>query len=251
MTYCLGIAVREGLICLADSRLTSGTQVSIAHKASLHGPADGQVCIMTSGLRSLRDKTIAYFDQEFSSESATAANMHEVLAIYARSLRRVAEEDKAALEASGLFFDLHGIIAGQIGKDPKPTMFRVYPEGNWVEVSKRTRYFSIGATAYGKPILDRILTFDTPLPLALQTAYLSFDSTRISTSDVGFPLDMLTFARDRRWRAMELDHDDVSGIGQWWNERMKELTARMPAGPWASRLLPGATPEYLSAVSEE
>ncbi|MCH7710556.1 MAG: peptidase [Proteobacteria bacterium] len=249
MTYCLGITVREGLICLADGRVTSGSQVSIVRKVSLHGPADRRVCIMTSGLRSLRDKTIAYFDQEFCRESVTAENMHEVLAIYARSLRRVAEEDRDALEASDLYFDLHGIIAGQIEKDAKPTMFLVYPEGNWIEVTERTPHIAIGATAYGKPILDRMLTFDTPLPLALQTAYLAFDSTRVSTADVGFPLDMLTFARDRRWREMELDQDAVSGIRQWWNDHIKELATTMPEGPWADRLLPGAKTEHLSPVA--
>ena len=251
MTYCLGISVREGLICLADGRVTSGSQVSIVRKVSLHGPADGQVCIMTSGLRSLRDKTIAYFDQELSCESVTAENMHEVLAIYARSLRRVAEEDRDALEASDLHFDLHGIIAGQIEKDAKPTMFLVYPEGNWIEVTERAPHIAIGATAYGKPILDRMLTFDTPLPLALQTAYLAFDSTRVSTTGVGFPLDMLTFAWDRRWREMELDQDAVGGIRQWWNDHIKELATSMPAGPWADRLLPSAKTEHLSPVSAE
>ncbi len=251
MTYCLGITVSEGLICLADSRLTSGDQVSIARKVSLHGPTDRRVCIMTSGLRSVRDKTIAYFDQEFCSESVTAENMHEVLTIYARSLRRVAEEDRDALEASDLYFDLHGIIAGQIGKDAKPAMFLVYPAGNWIEVTKRTPHIAIGATAYGKPILDRMLTFDTPLPLALQAAYLAFDSTRVSTTGVGFPLDMLTFARDRRWREMKLDRDAVSGIRQWWNDHLIELATSMPAGPWADSLLPDAKTAHLSPVSTE
>ena len=86
MTYCLGVKLREGLICLADGRITSGGQVSIARKASLHGPAEGRVCIMTSGLRSLRDKTITYFEQDFSSEPLNAANMIEVRDIYTRSL---------------------------------------------------------------------------------------------------------------------------------------------------------------------
>ena len=251
MTYCLGIRVREGLVCLADGRVTSGSQVSIARKVSLHGPADTRVCIMTSGLRSVRDKTIAYFDQEFPCESVTAENMHDVLAIYARCLRRVAEEDRDALEASDLYFDLHGIIAGQIEKDAKPAMFLVYPAGNWIEVTERTPHIAIGATAYGKPILDRMLTFDTPLPLALQTAYLAFDSTRVSTAGVGFPLDMLTFSRDRRWREVELDQDAVSGIRQWWNDHIIELATTMPAGPWADSLLPGAKTAHLSPVSTE
>ena len=34
MTYCLAIKVNEGLVCLADGRLTSGTQVTQARKIS-------------------------------------------------------------------------------------------------------------------------------------------------------------------------------------------------------------------------
>jgi putative proteasome-type protease len=238
MTYCLGVKLRDGLICLADGRITSGNQVSVARKVSLHGPDDGQVCIMTSGLRSLRDKTIAYLEQEISGDSPGAANIIEVLDTYTRCLRRVAEEDQSALEASQLSFDLTAIIAGQIGDDPSPLMFLIYPEGNWVEVTERTPYISIGATAYGKPIMDRMLDYETSLELGLQVAFLSFDSTRVSTADVGFPLDMLTFTKDRRWREIELDSDDVDGIRQWWNDSVTKLAANMPAGPWAECLLP-------------
>ncbi len=52
---------------------------------------------------------------------------------------------------------------------------------------------------------------------------------------------MLTFAGDGQWREVELDEDAVSGIRQWWNDHMRELAARMPAGPWADRLLPAGT----------
>ncbi len=240
MTYCLGVKLREGLICLADGRITSGGQVSIARKVDLYGPDEGRVCIMTSGLRSLRDKTIAYFEQEFSSEPLAAANMIEVLDIYTRSLRRVADEDQSAMETSQLSFDLFAIIAGQVGGDLNPSIFMIYPEGNWVEVTERTPYISIGETAYGKPIMDRMLNYETPLELALQIAFLSFDATRVSMAGVGFPLDILTFAKDRRWREMEFDDDDVSGIREWWNNRIKEIATEMPPGPWADCLLPEA-----------
>lgn len=240
MTYCLGVKLREGLICLADGRITSGGQVSIARKVDLYGPDEGRICIMTSGLRTLRDKTIMYFEREFSSESLTATSMVEVLDIYTRSLRRVADEDLKALESSQLTLDLHTIVAGQIGNDPSPSMFLIYPEGNWVEVTERTPYISIGATAYGKPIIDRMLTYETSLELALQIAFLSFDSTRVSVTGVGFPLDMLTFAKDRRWREIDLEDDDVSSIRQWWNDKLTKLATDMPPGPWADCLLPEA-----------
>lgn len=246
MTYCLGISIKEGIICLADGRITSGSQISIARKVSLHGPADKRVCIMTSGMRSLRDKTIAYFDQEYSSKSITTSSMLNVLDIYVRSLRRVEKEDRNALKASDLSFNLHAIIAGRIGNDSKPSMFLLYPEGNWIEVTERSPYISIGSTAYGKPILDRMLTYETPLSLALQIAYLSFDSTRVSSNDVDFPLDIVTFANDRIWRDMELEYDDVSGMRQWWNDQIKELAINMKEGPWANCLLPGTGSEHSS-----
>lgn len=238
MTYCLGIALREGLICLADERLTSGKQVSVARKVSLHGPSVRQVCLMTSGLRSLRDKTVAYFDRTLDRHEPTPDSMLDLLALYAGILRRVAKEDREALAASDLDFDLHTIVAGQLESDAKPSMYLVYPEGNWIEVTERSPYISIGATTYGKPILDRALTFDTPLLLALQIAYLSFDSTRVSTADVGFPLDILTYAHDKVWREMEVDYDDVSSLRNWWNDHLKGLAEKMPQGPWVERLLP-------------
>ncbi|MGZ2993934.1 peptidase, partial [Pseudomonas aeruginosa] len=90
---------------------------------------------------------------------------------------------------------------GKLPEDPEPDLFLVYPEGNWIRVDQRTPYLSIGATAYGKPILDRALTTQTSLRAALKIAYLSFDSTRFSSADVGFPIDLATYSRhDETWR---------------------------------------------------
>jgi putative proteasome-type protease len=83
---------------------------------------------------------------------------------------------------------LNTIISGQIGNDPVPSMFLVYAEGNWIEVTERAPYISIGATAFGKPIIDRMLNYETGMVQALQIAFLSFDSTRVSTAGVGYPI---------------------------------------------------------------
>ncbi len=258
MTYCLGIKVEEGLVLLADGRITVGQQVSNARKATLHGPAEGdgrgaQVAIMTSGLRSLRDKTLAYFDRDQRRDHKHGfASMLEAVSVYGAALRVVAEEDREALERSELTFNLHAILAGHLPDDPEPAMFLVYPEGNWIEVDARTPYLSIGATAYGKPILDRALDFRTPLRTALKLAYLSFDSTRFSSADVGYPIDMLTYVRaDRRWREAQYDYDDLRAQRQWWNAQITELAARMPDGPWTEALLTEEQRARLSLVRPE
>ncbi|KZD04277.1 peptidase [Oceanibaculum pacificum] len=239
MTYCLGIAIEEGLIALSDGRITSGTEVTHAKKQMLLGPPGAQFVIMTSGLRSLRDKTLAYLKRAMMSEQDEGyRSMLDAVAGYAACLRRVAEEDREALETSQLSFNLHAIICGQLTQDREPEMFLVYPEGNWIGLEQRTPCFSIGATGYGKPILDRALTFDKPMRTALNLAYLSFDSTRFSASSVGFPVDISIYLRrDKIWRAARYDYDDVREQREWWNNNLTDLASRLPDGPWLSDLL--------------
>ena len=192
MTYCLGIKIRDGLIGLSDGRITSGSQLSAARKVTIMGSGAHRFFIMNSGLRSVRDKTLAYLRRDMTKRPTESfASMLDAVNAFTHCLRQVAAEDKEALEASKLTFNLHAIIGGRLSDDREPTMFLVYPEGNWIEVDERTPYLSIGATAYGKPILDRALRYDTSMQTALKLAYLSFDSTRFSSADVGFPIDMV------------------------------------------------------------
>lgn len=253
MTYCLAIKVREGLVCLSDGRITSGNQVTNARKVSLHGPADAPFCIMTSGLRSLRDKALAYLDRNLARDgSRSMGSLLDAVDAYSKCLRRVAREDKAALRSSKLKFDLHALVAGQLSADAEPSIFLVYPEGNWIEVDHRTPYLSIGATAYGKPILDRALDYETTIRTALKLAYLSFDSSRFSSADVGFPIDLLVRpANQGTWREAHYDYDDLRDQRIWWNEHITRLANEMPDGPWVEKLLPGTGGGRLSLVSED
>ncbi|ALJ34699.1 peptidase [Azospirillum brasilense] len=239
MTYCLGIKTRDGLIGLSDGRITSGSQLSSARKVTMVGSGGDRFFILNSGLRSVRDKTLAYLRRDMSRRRGeTYPTMLDALSAFTACLRQVAAEDKESLEASKLAFNLHAIIGGQLAEDREPYMFLVYPEGNWIEVDERTPYLSIGATAYGKPILDRALSYNTDMQTALKIAYLSFDSTRFSSNDVGFPIDMVTFnAQERLWRQSNFDYDDLVEQRLWWNRNITELARRMPDGPWVDTLL--------------
>ena len=239
MTYCLGIKVRDGLIGLADGRITSGSELTSARKVTLHGPNGSQFFIMTSGMRSLRDKAVAYLERERRTAGIPFVTMLDAVSAYTQCLRRVIDEDKGAVDRSHLVFNLHAIVGGQLSGDEEPTMFLVYPECNWIQIDERTPYLSIGVGGYGKPILDRALRYDTPLRTALKLAYLSFDSTRLSSSDVGFPLDLVTYhLQDRKWRERQFDDFDLHEQGQWWNEHLTQLASTMPDGPWLDGLLP-------------
>lgn len=253
MTYCLGIKIDEGLVCLADGRITTGSQVTNAQKLTMHGSAGAQFAVMTSGLRSLRDKTLAYLERDMLKHHPIGFNtLLDAVTAYCHCLREVAKEDREQLESSDLAFNLHTLVAGGLPDDSEPSIFLVYPEGNWIEVDHRTPYLSIGATAYGKPILDRALTYDTAMSTALKLAYLSFDSSRFSSADVGFPIDVATYSRaDRRWRKAHYDYDDLREQRIWWNEHIKKLAIDMPDGPWADELRPGANTAHLTVVTED
>jgi putative proteasome-type protease len=253
MTYCLGIKGAEGLVCLADGRITSGNQVTNAQKLSIHGVGGAQFAIMTSGLRSVRDKTLAYLERDMAKNHPTGfATLLDAVTAYCHCLRNVAKEDREQIEDSDLSFNLHTLVAGALPKDDEPSIFLVYPEGNWIEVDHRTPYLSIGATAYGKPILDRALTYETAMTTALKLAYLSFDSSRFSSADVGFPIDLATYSRtERRWRRAHYDYDDLREQRIWWNEHIKKLAIAMPDGPWAAELRPGANTAHLTIVSDD
>jgi len=243
MTYCLAIKVEEGLICLADGRITAGTQVSVARKVVLQGPAQRQLAIMTSGLRSLRDKTLAYFEREQVHRAPNGfESLLDAVDVYCGCLRRVEKEDAEALEHAKLPFNLHTLLCGQLPEDRRPSIFLIYPEGNWIQVDERTPYLSIGATTYGKPILDRALRHQTSLANALKLAYLSFDSTRYSSADVGYPIDLLTFSpAERLWRGANYDYDDLRAQRLWWNDGITRLAAELPPGPWETSLMPSGS----------
>ena len=249
MTYCVGIKVKEGVVALADGRITAGTQVTSARKTAMFGDAATEIVIMTSGLRSLRDKTFAYLRRAMQERGSPHGSMFEAVMEYSKCLRAVAEEEREALARGNLFFNLHALVCGQLPLDTEPTVYLVYPEGSWLEVDSRTPYLSIGETTYGKPILDRALSYGTSLRNAVKLAYLSFDSTRISAADVGFPIDILTYGRaERRWREAHFDYDDMVRQRQWWNSNLMELAARMPDDQWSETLFP-ANP--LSVVATE
>lgn len=240
MTYCVAVKTKDGLIALADGRITAGTQVSSVRKMMLLGSGKHRFFVATSGLRSVRDKTLAYLAREIETGQEFEC-MLDVISTYTRCLRRVELEDREALEKAGLSFNYHSIIGGMMQDDRAPHLYLVYPEGNWIEVDHVTPYITIGASGYGKPILDRALRYDTDVKTALKVLYLSFDATKFSSSDVGFPINFLTFNHEEgEWRENSLEDDDVREMRLWWNAHLANLVEHCPEGPWITPLTSGA-----------
>lgn len=224
MTYCLAIRTKEGLVALADTRITSGNETTTAKKITIHQRTGHSLFIMTSGLRSVRDKAVTYFEEEIESADHEFNKLFKATNAFAKQLRRVAKEDKKALVESGLNFNLHALVGGQLEDDPEPRLFLVYPEGNWVEVSEATPFFIIGNTGYGKPILDRALNFESSLRFALKTGFLSFDATRLSANDVGFPIDVVIYPRDSfHISEHRFEEAQLQDISAYWDRSVTTL----------------------------
>jgi putative proteasome-type protease len=230
MTFCLGITVEEGLIGIADTRVLSGHEVLTAKKAATYEGPGFSFFVMTSGLRSLRDKVLLYFEEAFAAEIDSRERLFKTVNLYARQLRRVAAEDRQSLHESELRFNIHTLIGGQMGTDSVHRLFMIYPEGNWVEVGSETPYQIIGATGYGKPILQRALTRRDSMPYAFKLGLLAFDSTRRCAADVDFPIDVLVYQKGS-YEIVEhrYERDDLREISIWWQERMRKSVNELPS----------------------
>ena len=235
MTYCVGMNIDEGLVGLADTLITSGREVTSLRKVTVYSPPNGTFFVMTSGLRSLRDKTLTYFEErllERSDQAKPFERLYEVVNLFATQVRQVAREDRKPLTEAGMQFNINALIGGQMAKDGRHKLYLLYSEGNWVDTGRLTPYHVIGSIGYGKPIIDRALTVDDSMRHAFKVALLSFDSTRISAADVDFPIDVVLYRRDS-FRIIErrFEKRHVEPISRWWDERLRRAVEEGP-GEW-------------------
>jgi putative proteasome-type protease len=220
MTYCLGIKVKEGLVAIADTRITSGTDTSIKVKILTEQKDKYSIFIMTSGLRSIRDKAIVYFKELIHREEYH--KLFQVVNAFGEQVRRVAEEDKSYLEKSGFKFDLHTIIGGQLKDDEEHKLFLLYPEGNWVELGYGAPFVVIGNSGHGKAILNRTLNEESSMKVALKAGFLSFDSTRVSSNNVDFPIDVVLYKKNTfKLAEHRYEKKDLENVSAEWAEELK------------------------------
>lgn len=230
MTYCLGVKLESGLVAIADTRITSGTDTTKAKKLFVHQSQNGTLFLMTSGLRSVRDKALTYFKEILDDEESLKINkMYKAVNAFGEQLRRVSREDKQALYEAGLHFNLHTIVGGQLVDDDEPKMFLLYPEGNWIELTNTSPFMIIGNSGYGKPILSRTVNYNTTLQNALKAGFLSFDSTRVSANDVDYPIDVLVFHKDTQtFVEHRFEKSDMENISTYWDTQLKNAVANIP-----------------------
>src|SRR6266567_1149265 len=230
MTFCLGITVDQGLVGIADTRVVAGNECLTARKTATYQGPGFAFFVMHSGLRSARDKILLYFEDAFARETMTRERLFKVVNLYAKQVRRVCEEDGEALRNAELKFNAYSLIGGQMAGDSTHKLYLVYPEGNWVEIGPDTPYQIIGASGFGKPILERSLKPHDSMLYAFKVGILAFDATRLCAADVDFPMDVLLYTRNS-FEIVEqrYQRDDLREISEWWQDRMREAVQELPS----------------------
>jgi putative proteasome-type protease len=238
MTYCLGIKVKQGLVAISDTRISSGTSTTVKKKVSVVQSDKTSFFILTSGLRSVRDKAVHYLEESVE-EGIHYDKLYKAVNAFGEQIKRVYKEDNDALAKAGYKFNLNAIVGGQLKNDEEHKLFLLYSEGNWIELDEGSPYAIIGNTGQGRAILNRVVNADTSLKQALKAGFLSFDSTRVSSNDVEFPIDVVMYEKDSyhmvesRYESTELQH-----ITALWNQKLKKSLDEVPE-EWMEKAFKG------------
>jgi putative proteasome-type protease len=204
MTYCCGILVREGLVMIADTRTNAGLDnVSTFRKLHVYSePGDRIMALASSGNLSLsqtvRSMLIEGTDNPETGERETLMNsptMFQAAQRIGRAIRTIQEVEGKVLEEADVDHAVAFLFGGQI-KGERLRLFMIYSAGNFIECTTDTPYLQIGEHKYGKPVLDRAISYDTDLYDSLKIGLISMDSTMRSNLAVGLPIDLLVVRRD-------------------------------------------------------
>jgi putative proteasome-type protease len=164
--------------------------------------------------------------------------MFRVCELVGEAVMAAGAELKPALRAAGVSSGISLLVGGRIGDGPT-RLFLVYDAGNFIECGQDTPFLQIGATAYGKPILDRAMNYDSPLDEAVKVGLLSFDSTIRSDLSVGLPFDVVVIPTDRARRVIRrriaIDDPYFRDLSARWSMMLNESRATIPDPPFMAR----------------
>jgi putative proteasome-type protease len=238
MTYCVAIKLNAGLVFLSDSRTNAGLdQISTFRKMIVYEKPDDRFMVLLSagnlshlavgardpagraaeGARRQRAITIwnakSMFDAarvlgSADSPRATTATPHRSSPPTCR-LQRLADLRRADQAARACACSR--CIRPATSSKPRD----------------ETPYFQVGESKYGKPVLDRVISPDTPLDEAAKCVLVSMDSTLKSNLSVGLPLDLVVYEADsyKSDKIVCIDNDNpyYRMMHSSWGQKLREV----------------------------
>ena len=244
MTYCVAAMVEEGIVFASDSRTSAGADniATFGKMMVWEQPGERVIVVLSSGNLATTQSVIALLKMRSKDEDGTplpggilmARQMYDVVEMVGATLREVIDRERSVRE-HGVDIDCSFIVGGQIDHKT-PRLFRIYPEGNFIEATPQTNYFQIGETKYGKPVIDRVVKFETPMREVAKAFMVSFDSTMRSNLTVGLPIDLLVYERDsckvtlkRRFMPGDKYVTALTGV---WSAGLRRAFTEVPPVPW-------------------
>lgn len=239
MTYCVGMRLNDGLVFMSDSRTNAGVDnFSTSRKMFTWSvPGERAITIMTAGNLATTQAMISLLEERSEAVEdrdpgiLIQPTMFQVARLVGETLKEVIAYSKPAGPTSSNKFGASVIVGGQI-KGGKPTIFMIYPEGNFIEITEDTPFFQIGEAKYGKPILVRAYDPEMSFEDAIKLLLVSFDSTVKSNLSVGLPFDIHAYA-DGTFHAdgqLRIEHDDpiYQVITTGWGDALKSALDQLP-----------------------
>jgi len=241
MTYCLGILAHSGLVMAADSRTNAGVDYISAYRKLFDYSLPGKRALLlcTSGNLAITQSVLTQIDRDLQNQVEpnlhSLPTMYEVARYIGSKIRAIQDLDRPWLERDNIDFQCSVLLGGQLpGEEPK--LYLVYAQGNCIQATRETPFLQIGENKYGKPILDRTLTYETPLEAVAKCALLSIDSTMKSNISVGPPLNLVMYERDtfivRHRLQLRLGAPYLAKIRKLWEEHLRQAFDAMPNLEW-------------------
>ncbi|MEM1073688.1 MAG: peptidase [Pseudomonadota bacterium] len=239
MTYCIGMRLNAGLVFMSDTRTNAGVDnFSSSRKLfTWCTPGERSITLMTAGNLATTQAMVSLLQERSEAVEdrdpgiLNQPSMFQVARLVGATLKEVIAYSSPDGPTSDDQFSASVIVGGQI-KGGKPTIFLVYPQGNFIEITDDTPFFQIGETKYGKPILVRAYDPELTFEAALKLLLVSFDSTTKSNLSVGAPFDLHVyengcFHADRQ-RRIEPDDEVYQAISSGWGEALKTALDLLP-----------------------
>lgn len=241
MTYCVAINVEEGLVMLSDTRTNAGVDnISRFRKMyTWEDPGKRALAIMTAGNLSITQGVLtriqASLDRYVLGDDVetimSCDTLYRAAEMVGAAMRDMMDAHGESISQAGVSAGASIILTGQ-RKGGRPRIFLIYSSGNFIEATRDTPFLQIGEHKYGKPILDRVISPETPLDDAVKAAVVSMDSTLRSNLSVGMPLDLAVLPRDafvfRTRRRIESGDEQFNRISAAWSESLRHSFTALP-----------------------
>ena len=244
MTYCVAVKVDQGLVFVSDSRTNAGVD-NISTYAKMHqffGDGDRFFVLLSAGNLATSRAVVSRLERDIEEYVEPSLATVSRLTDAAEYVGRVSADeqrklDRATAKSKQVNVSASFILGGQIRNKPHSIVL-IYPEGNYIPVSRHSPFLQIGEEKYGKPILDRIIEPSLSLEVAARCALVSMDSTMRSNATVGPPIDLLLYTADALRPGSQVtfgeDDDYLRSLRRGWQENLKSAFSNLPTLPLPS-----------------